>query len=250
MENIYRIAGKSIRINSIYNDVHEMCRDYLSDGNDYDFSVCSSENDIYEEKKRAEITDLKEIGKVKDYSDGYLEELVIYRKISEVMPDYDTFLFHSSCLSADGEGYAFTAKSGTGKSTHARLWREILGNRVIMVNDDKPLVRIENGLAIAYGTPYDGKHHLSNNISVPLKAVSIIQRSKVNHIEKMSKQAAFLKLFPQIYHPVDKGRLQKTMELLGRLLECVDVYTLYCNMEVEAAEIAWQVMKGNDYETE
>ncbi len=86
------------------------------------------------------------------------------------MPSYDTVLFHGSALAIDGDGYLFTAKSGTGKSTHTRLWRERFGDRVVMINDDKPLLHIDAGSVIAYGTPWNGKHRLGTNASVPLRA--------------------------------------------------------------------------------
>ena len=84
--------------------------------------------------------------------DDYLETLAVCRKIAERMPEYDTFLFHGSCIAVDGVGYLFTAKSGTGKSTHTRLWRELLDNRATMVNDDKPLIRIADDGLVIYGT--------------------------------------------------------------------------------------------------
>ena len=107
--------------------------------------------------------------------DDYLETLAVCRKIAERMPEHNTFLFYGSCIAVDGAGYVFTAKSGTGKSTHTRLWRELLDNRATMVNDDKPLIRIADDDAIIYGTPWDGKHPLSHNIAVPLKAICILE---------------------------------------------------------------------------
>jgi len=83
------------------------------------------------------------------FSDDYFEELAVHRKISTAMVQYDTFLFHGSCVAVDGEGYLFTAPSGTGKSTHARLWREYLGERAVMINDDKPFIRIASATADA-----------------------------------------------------------------------------------------------------
>ena len=89
---------------------------------------------------------------------------------------YDTILFHGSAVAVDGIGYLFTAKSGTGKSTHTRLWRELFGERAVMLNDDKPLIKVsENGI-IVYGTPWDGKHRLSTNTFVPLKGICFMSK--------------------------------------------------------------------------
>lgn len=76
-----------------------------------------------------------------------LEETAVYRKIADKMVDYDTFVFHGSVIAVEGQAYLFTAKSGTGKSTHTRLWREMLGDKAVMVNDDKPMLRVtESGV--------------------------------------------------------------------------------------------------------
>ena len=159
------------------------------------------------------------------------------------MIDYDTFLFHGSCVAVDGLGYLFTAKSGTGKSTHTWLWREYLGDRAVMVNDDKPLIRADGKSIAVFGTPYNGKHRLGENISVPLKAVCILERSKENHIEKISRGQAYAMLLQQTYRPADPLLMKKTLTLIDRLAGRVKLYKLSCNMDIEAAKVAYESMK-------
>ena len=79
------------------------------------------------------------------YTRAYVEWIAIYRRLSDYVLQKDVLLFHSSALALDGQVYLFAAPSGTGKSTHARLWRETFGDRVVMVNDDKPLLKIAEG---------------------------------------------------------------------------------------------------------
>ena len=176
MTGTYKFAGKVIEINSIYSQVHDHCIEYRTD-EPPDFTVTTTQSDIGSEREHNARTAEAEGRKVYNSSDSYLEELSVYRKIAERMLEFDTFLFHGSCVSVDGEGYLFTAKSGTGKSTHTRLWREYLGERAVMVNDDKPLIRADGKGVTVFGTPYNGKHRLGANISVPLKAVCILERS-------------------------------------------------------------------------
>lgn len=121
-----------------------------------------------------------------EYTDAYLETLAVYRKIAEWMPMYNTLLFHGSVIAVDGKAYLFTAKSGTGKSTHTRLWREYFGERAVMINDDKPLLRITQEGVFAYGTPWDGKHRLSTNISAPLAGICILRRGNDNSIRMIT----------------------------------------------------------------
>ena len=242
MTGTYKFAGKVIEINSIYSQVHDYCTEYRIDERP-DFSVTTTQSDISSEREHNARTAEAEGRKVYNSSDSYLEELAVYRKISERMLEFDTFLFHGSCVSVDGEGYLFTARSGTGKSTHSRLWREYLGERAVMVNDDKPLIRADGKDVTVFGTPYNGKHRLGANISVPLKAVCILDRAEENRIEPITREQAYTMLIQQTYRPADPLLMQKTLTLIDRLAEGVKLYRLGCNMDISAAKTAYEGMK-------
>ena len=239
-----RLADKTIEVENLYPYVEEYCKDYLIGGKaNTDFSFRTTQKDVEFERDRSEQEDIAEGHEIRHFSDEYLETLAVYRKIAEQMPFYDTMLFHGSAVAVDGRGYLFTAKSGTGKSTHTGLWREQLSERAIMVNDDKPLIRIaENGTATIYGTPWDGKHRLSSNISVPLKAICILERASENSIREITKQEAYPMLLQQVYRPADPEALKNTLLLIDRM--DVKFYKLYCNMNISAAELSYRTMAG------
>ena len=121
MTRKYKIADKVVEVTSIYAEVHEYCTDYQTDEN-VDYSVTTTQADIDFEREKSAREDEIEGIPTRQFSDSYLEELAVYRKIAEQMIDFDTVLFHGSVIAVDGVGYLFTAKSGTGKSTHTRLW--------------------------------------------------------------------------------------------------------------------------------
>ena len=233
LTNKYEFAGKIVEVNSLNEAVHDFCAAYISEA-PADFSVTTTQDDIEYERSRAEHP---------GFSDGYLEELAVYRKISEVMPTYDTILFHGSVIAVDGVAYLFTAASGTGKSTHVALWRKLFGDRAVMVNDDKPLLHIGD-VVTAYGTPYDGKHKLSNRISVPLKAICILERASENSIVPFSKSDAYAMLIQQAYRPNDVFALQKTLTLVDKMADKVGLFRLGCNMNIEAAKVAYDGMNA------
>lgn len=242
MKSNYRMADRNIEIRSMFTDVHERCREYRFDGSpEIVVSIVPSDID-FEREKSARAAEL-EGRATAQYSDGYLETLAVYRKIAEKMPEYDTVLFHGSCVAVDGVAYLFAAKSGTGKSTHTRLWRELLGDRAEMVNDDKPLIRVTDEGATVYGTPWDGKHRLSSNIAVPLKALCTLARAEENHIEPVSAVEACPALLQQVYRPGDPVALAKTLTLIDRLTTKVSLWRLGCNMNIEAARLAYETMK-------
>lgn len=238
----YKIADKVIEVNSIYSDVHEYCKEYKTDENP-DFSVSITQADIDFEHNKSIREDEFEGRNPIIYPPAYLEELSVYRKIAEKTPDWDTVLFHGSVISVDGQGFLFTAKSGTGKSTHTRLWRELFGDRAVMVNDDKPLLHICEDVT-AFGTPYNGKHGIGNNMSVPLKAICILERAEKNHIEQIGKNQALPIILQQIYRPQNPMQMIKTMKLADKLIDNVKIYRLGCNMDISAAETAYNAMKG------
>ncbi|MCR5294713.1 MAG: hypothetical protein K6E30_06000 [Lachnospiraceae bacterium] len=239
---ILKLANKKIEIGNIYSYAEEYCRDYLlADTEEADFSFRITEADIGFEQKKSEREDRAEGRAVRRFSEEYLETLAIYRRIAEKMPYYDTFLFHGSVVAADGLGYLFTAKSGTGKSTHTRLWRELLGDRAFMVNDDKPLIRVgSDGKTSVFGTPWDGKHRLSRNIETPLKAICVLDRAEDNRICAVSKGDIRPMLLQQVYRPSDGEALRRTLELLDRM--DLEFYHLFCNMDIRAAELSYGVM--------
>lgn len=241
LTGVYLFADKSIRVCTLYDDLHSLCQAYRT-SNAPDFEVSDDKSAIDFERTKSICAGAVKRRAIREYPDAYLETLAIYRKIAEKMPDYDTFLFHGSAIAVDGEAYIFIAKSGTGKSTHTRLWREMLGGKAIMINDDKPLIRVhEDGTATAYGTPWDGKHHLSNNISVPVRAICVLERAAENHIMRITKTEALPMLVQQTYRPADPDMLDKTLTLLDRM--DVSLYRLGCNMDMSAAELSYHAMK-------
>lgn len=243
MKDTYKIAGRIIAIESVYSKVHELCADYRYSGT-ADFSVITTQKDIEYEDNKSRNEDIKEGIPIRNFSDDYLETLAVYRKIADKMIDYDTILFHGSVIAVDGIGYLFTAKSGTGKSTHTRLWREYFGERAVMVNDDKPLIKLSGNDIIVYGTPWNGKHRLSTNISVPLKAVCILERSEENRIEKVTSDSVYNMLVQQAHRPQNPQKLMKTLQLIDILSENAELYRLGCNMDISAVETAYNAMKG------
>ena len=236
------LAGKTIAVSALYESTMQFCRDYLC-GGPADFSVAVSVADIAFEREKSAREDALEGIPTRQFSDEYLETLAVYRRIAEGMPEYDTLLFHGSVVAVDGQGYLFTAKSGTGKSTHTSFWRQQFGSRAVMVNDDKPLLQIRDGAVWACGTPWDGKHRLSTNTAVPLKGICILERGAENTIEPISAKAALPMLLQQSYRPGTPEGTAKLLALLDRLTALVPFYRLHCNLDPAAALVAYEGMQ-------
>ena len=239
------IAGYYVMIHALCGDIERYRTEYINKSEDrrgkVDLKIVVQQSDIDDERDHAVLEQAMEGGKSRGSSDAYLESLAVYRKICEKMVDFDTILMHGSVVAVDGEAFLFTAKSGTGKSTHTRYWREIFGERAVMVNDDKPLLKLTEDGVLACGTPWDGKHRLSSNVCLPLKAICILERGETNEINPISAQEALPMIFQQTYRP---KKLAKYMEIIDKLTQRVKFYRLRCNMSQEAARIAYEAMES------
>ena len=221
-----------------------MWRAFASDG-EPEFVVETSAADVEEEKARARISAARE-GRTELYSsDEQFEALAVYRLVSERMTEYDTLLFHGSAIALDGEAYIFTAPSGTGKSTHTALWREYFGERAVMINDDKPLIHVTAEGSRVFGTPYNGKHRLGVNSSAPLRAICLLERGETNEIEHIDFSKAYGTIVQQTFRPRNGEALARTLALIDVLKEHVAFYRLRCNMEIDAARVAYEGMRGD-----
>jgi hypothetical protein len=239
-----KLCGKNVLASVFYESTVAFCSDYLSDFETPDVVIELSPIDIATEQRKFDRE--RELEGLSPYAapKEELETLALYRKIADRFINFNIILFHGSCISVDGEAYLFTAKSGTGKSTHTRLWRELFGARALMVNDDKPLIEINDGNITVYGTPWNGKHRLGNNVSMPLKAICILDRAENNTIKEVIPLTEFPKILSQTYRTDDAEFMKKTLSLLDSMLKSVKVYRLGCNMDISAAEISYNGMKG------
>ncbi len=238
-----KLSEYKIQVQAMFESTNVFFRDYLCDEAPH-FSITITPADIVFERQKSAQEDVLEGIPVRNFSDAYLETIAVQRKIAEELFDYDTLLFHGSVVAVDGAAYLFTAKSGTGKSTHTRLWRELLGQRAVMVNDDKPFLGLAGEGVTVYGTPWNGKHNLGTNIAVPLKAICILERGETNEITPISPKEAVFMLLQQSNRPQNPRKMGKYLELLDKLSARVSFYRLKCNMEPEAAQLAYTTMSA------
>ena len=230
-----RIADITISIDNKYEYVRRLCRNYIVDISEApDMLISVSDEEIAKEVASADT----------HVSDAYAEGVCTYRKICKILPlKFNSYLFHSALIEYEGRGYAFSAKSGTGKSTHIALWQKVFGDEVRIINGDKPILRYIDGEFVGYGTPWCGKEGFGANASVPLKAICFLERGEINSVERISAQDAVARIFHQILTPDDMETLDSLLPLLDLTLKNVPCYLLRCNMDTEAARVAYNAMK-------
>lgn len=233
----YRIADVTFGVIPKYAYTERFCREYLYDGETPAAFVAEIPQESIDKVKK----------EIQGCSDGYAESLEIFRALSNyVLDSGEGLIFHCSAVAVDGEAYLFTAPSGTGKSTHTRFWRELLGDRAVMVNDDKPIIKYVDGAFYVYGTPWMGKHHLGANTRVKIKAICKLERGEKNSIEKLSVAEMIPTILNQTLRPDTESGLNKLLCLTDKLLSSVAIYKLKCTPTIEAAELSYGVMSKGE----
>lgn len=181
--------------------------------------------------------------------DDTCEYIMSGRNFFSKLLDFDGVYLHSASVIKDGQAFLFSADSGTGKSTHVSLWRQAFGDDCVRIlNDDKNVLRIKNGVWHVHGNPWSGKSGINLNLSFPVKGICFIEQGKENTIKKYEGSDLVFRIVEQSYYSSDTKKRIKLLELIDSLITDVPVWHMKCNMEQEAARLAYEAMSGNKYE--
>lgn len=231
---IYEIAGLRVKIENKYDFTTKFCKEYLSEDQFSEVDVVAR---VTEEEFAAEraISD--------EFSDGYIENICLYRSLCKQIPTRSRMLLHCAVLQFNGKGYAFLGRSGTGKSTHTRLWKQYLGTPQ-MINGDKPILQYTQDGFIAHGTPWKGKEGWGMRASAPLCGLCFLEQAKTNAIRKLSPAEAASRLFTQILLPENEEDVVSTLDMADKLVTLVPCYLLQCDISKEAVKASFEMMTG------
>ncbi len=230
----YRIAGVNtgliLRKGGI---IEEQARDYLCDFEGDPQIVVGLPDEYIAQRKAA----------VPHMTDLEVEYMWSGAEFCTKLLEFNGFMLHASGVVYQDKAYLFSAPSGTGKSTHTTIWRKTFGeDKTYIINDDKPVIRMVDGKVMVFGTPWSGKTDQNKNESVPLQGICFLERGTENHIEVMPTREAVHRILDQTIRPTDTEHMSILLDLLDRLLKDIKVYKLYCNMENEAAIVAYNGM--------
>ena len=230
-----KLAEIPISVRCFFDSTKDYCRDYLTD-EPGEIQIDMEPLDILAERRLGARQMALEGHSQADYTDAYMETLALYRKIAERLAEKNVLLFHGSVIAYREKAYIFTAKSGTGKTTHCRLWLENIPDCHIL-NGDKPLLLFRSDGVFACGTPWQGKEQYGRNEILPVAAICLLTRDRSNHIEPIRFSEAFPLLLRQFHKPNGTANAE-FMRLFGKL-GAVSLYRLGCNMDKEAAFTAF-----------
>ncbi len=234
MKHTYSFAGVPIEVMHTYDHITRASGDYETEESPV-IRLSVTAADIDREKNRTNMG---------IFPAAYWESLAFLRQAADAMAPMGVLLFHGAAVCVDGRAYIFTAPSGTGKSTHISIWKKLLGDRVTVINGDKPFIRKVGGVYYAYGSPWQGKEDLGTNMAVPISAICFLHRSETNEIRKISSREAFRAAYRQCHKPTDVEATRQIMLTMTDLINNCSLYEFGCNMDPEAGKLSFETMTG------
>lgn len=219
MDNCICIAGKKIRIHPASMPLKHFCRHYLCEDNrETDDEITMPREDL-----------------------DWQEELrVMHERLANTLLKHDILLIHGAVVASEGVSCMFTGPSGRGKTTRVQHWLEEYPDSFV-VNGDKPFIIVRDDRVLACGSPWKGKENLGSNTVVPLQAVFQIEwdeEGKGTQIQRLGPGEAFQCLLCQTYEPKTSDGVRKTLDLIGKLLRQVPVYSFRSQPTREAMRVA------------
>ena len=239
------LAGIKIEIECLYKDIFYKCENYLDDFSTPQLRISNTKAEL--EAESLSYLPFEKIyeGVATTRLYGESENLLVLKKISSALPDFDTFLMHGSVVALDNYAYMFTAPSGVGKTTRTKIFLDLYPDSIV-VNGDKPLIKVTAYQAIACGTPWCGKEGWNTNTMVPLRAIFLLERTgdgEESSIEEVSLGKAFPFLLQQTHCPEDPDLMRKTLTLLKSLEGKVKIYKFRSSPTHDSVRFAYEMAK-------
>lgn len=236
---IYNIAGLKVDIKNPCGRTAKQAIPYLSDNQDENQHI-DIVIDVNRERVLAAMKEHPELN-----SDDW-EYMLTGSDFYTELIKFGGILLHSSCVAVDGYAYAFSADSGTGKSTHTQLWLKHFGARAHIVNDDKPAIRIIDGKVYACGTPWSGKYDYSTPEMLPLAGICFLERSTDNWIKKADTSKAIYNIFSQTVRKLGPAAMEQLFDVLEKIFSSVPIWQLGCNISEDAVLTSYSAMKPKE----
>lgn len=224
-----KIANIVLLINAFNETTKRYCKDFLVDEKQ-DYEITMQEEDLKNE--------------VLEGNNGHVyvnEEIsALYRKIADLFVERNNVVFHGSSFKVNDYGFIVTARSGVGKSTHVNYLEQYIGDNFKYINDDKPLVEVNDNITI-YSSPWNGKERRGNNTYAPLKAVFFLNRGIENTYKPIiNKEEIYIRLLSQIYLPKEKSKREKALKIIDILLKKINFYEINVTKDIESAKMTYE----------
>ena len=231
-----KIADIVLEINAFNESTKKYCRDFLIEET-ANYTITMKEEDLKNER------DESSTGQV------YVNEEIsaLYRKIANIFVEQNIAVLHGSSFKVGNAAFLIAAKSGTGKSTHTNLLKQLLEEKMEYINDDKPLLKVTDKELVIFGSPWNGKEKRGNNTFGNLKAIIFLNRGETNSYRKLDdKEEVYFRLLNQIYLPREKDKREKALQIMDIILKRINFYEINVNMDISAASMTYERIIKNE----
>ena len=229
----YNFADIMVHLSSLSPFATELFKDYRVDTDAYDEDLSLCDADLALE---ATLTPAA--------SHGLLEVTAVLRKLAAVLlVRYDGCMLHAATVVYNGKAYAFVAPSGTGKTTHCRLWLDVLGDHAHILNGDKLLLRRSEDQFLAYGNPWNGKEGFGEQGCYPLGGVFFLHRAAENRVCRIHDTDALPLLLAAIAAPKQADARLRLLELMDRFTQSIPLFSLHVNRHPDAVYTALSALE-------
>ncbi len=172
-----------------------------------------------------------------------MEYAILSVNFMEIAMRHNFLPFHASAILYQDQAVLFSAPSQTGKSTHARYWKQIFPE-VQFINDDKPLLKIEDNDIMVYGSPFSGKSSININTKAPLKAIVFIRQGTTNLMRPIQGDEALKELMKNMLRPDDEKVWDDMIKVINAIMEDIPMFVLEATHSVDAAKTAHDIIFG------
>ena len=231
-----KLCNRVIEISAFNDNTRKYCKDFLCEEKP-NYFITMTEEDLKNESSNSET------GRV------YVSEEIsaLYRKIADIFVEENIAVLHGSSFKVNNYAFLIAAKSGTGKSTHTNLLKQLLEEKMEYINDDKPLLKITEKELVIFGSPWNGKEKRGNNTFGNLKAIIFLNRGETNSYRKLdNKEEVYFRLLNQIYLPREKDKREKALQIMDIILKRINFYEINVNMDISAASMTYERIIKNE----
>ena len=236
-----KVADTVFSVEPRFSRSYNMCEDYICQGASAFHIRCTYED--YDREKEIYEREYHDTAP----GDIQLETFSILHKVADELIEHDAILFHGAAIALKDSAFVFSAKSGTGKTTHILKWLDSFPEAYV-INGDKPFLKFSHGYnrPLVCGSPWAGKEKMQTNTMVPLDSIVFIERAEDNRIEQISFANAFPHMLSQVYRPIDEGKMRKTIRLMKRFSQTVTFWRFYCNnFKDDCLDVAYHALVSN-----
>ncbi len=179
-----------------------------------------------------------------DSNDGYFLSFFLRIAYGMASVHRQTLKIHASVIEKEGKALIFLGESGTGKSTHSKLWQEHVPGCTLL-NDDEPIVRLmDDGSVCVFGAPWSGSTPCYRNASAEVAAFVHLYQSPENRLTRLRGVQAYASLFKSAgIMRSDRENRALASDFITEMLGKVPAYRLDNRPDRDAVALSESLLK-------